>query len=607
MAEDRTKELRLAIYARVSTDEQKEGQTIDSQISELERFARERAWTVACVYKDEGWSGAVLARPELDHLRDDATKGVFDAVLINDVDRLARDVTHLGVVKRDLERKGVQVIFRKLPSEISPTHNLMVNILGSFAEFEREMIADRTRRGRVHKVEVRQKYLGSNTAYGYRYIPMDRTIGKDGILETIPEEAAVMKKMFSWVHREGLSARQVLIRLNEQHVPPRNGAKSWAKSSVLLILHNEMYAGVWHYNKHQSFEPEPGRSTQQYRRHIKSGTRPRDRKEWIPLPLPDTLRIIDRGQWQHVQEQLQRNIAFSPRHEKHSYLLKSLVRCAGCSATYVGEPCHGKFYYRCMARCKRCPTVKEETLNEAVWSALEYAILHPNVIADQVANLDGEDSAVAAQNEADLRESERQMAQAQTEESRILEAYRVGVINPAQLKSELEKISATKQFAEVRMGRVLLQPSLPAAQIRKSISDYCREAAETLQQFTHGEKQQFLRTLIKKITFDGSRARIQGEIPIGDRFERFREPDSPRPEDDDSAGRIATTTVTSPGRNVGREHLLKESTSLRHAPTFPPRFQLVANIAHPTPEAQQRDELGRFCQRPTPSNGQTVP
>src|SRR5438874_2336625 len=90
---------RLAIYARVSTEEQREGQNIDSRISELERFAREKAWPIVGTYKDDGWSGGVMERPELDHLRDNARKGLFDAVLINDVDRLARDVAHLGVIK----------------------------------------------------------------------------------------------------------------------------------------------------------------------------------------------------------------------------------------------------------------------------------------------------------------------------------------------------------------------------------------------------------------------------------------------------------------------------------------------------------------------------
>src|SRR5882724_2967702 len=195
--------MRLAIYARVSTEEQREGQTIDSQVAELERFSREKGWLVAGIYKDEGWSGGVMERPELDRLRDDAQKAVFQAVLINDVDRLARDVAHLGVIKRDLERHGIKVIFRKLPTDTSPTYNLMVNILGSFAEFERELISDRMRRGRRHKVEVRKEYLGSNTSYGYRYVPKDRAAGKEGLLEILLEEAAVVRQMFEWVDQEG--------------------------------------------------------------------------------------------------------------------------------------------------------------------------------------------------------------------------------------------------------------------------------------------------------------------------------------------------------------------------------------------------------------------
>src|ERR1043166_1893114 len=112
--------LRIVLYARVSTEEQREGQSIDSQICELESFARAKGWFLGDVYKDEGWSGSVMARPELDRLRDDARGGRFQAVLINDVDRLARDVAHLGIIKRDLEKQNVRVIFRKLPAEAGP-------------------------------------------------------------------------------------------------------------------------------------------------------------------------------------------------------------------------------------------------------------------------------------------------------------------------------------------------------------------------------------------------------------------------------------------------------------------------------------------------------
>src|SRR2546425_1351083 len=189
---------RAALYARVSTEEQHEGQTIESQVAELTRFAQERGWEIKGIYKDEGWSGSLLARPELDRLRDDASKSLFGLVLINDVDRLARDVTHLGVIKRDLERHGVQVIFRKLPAEQSPTHNLMVNILGSFAEFEKELISDRTRRGRRYKVETRKQFLGCLGAYGLRYFSKNKATSEEGRLEINHDEMCVVKQMYAW-------------------------------------------------------------------------------------------------------------------------------------------------------------------------------------------------------------------------------------------------------------------------------------------------------------------------------------------------------------------------------------------------------------------------
>src|ERR1041385_42556 len=315
--------LKAAIYARVSSEEQREGQTIDSQIAELERFAREKGWHLVGLYKDEGWSGALLSRPALDSLRDDAARKQFDLVLLNDVDRLARDVTHLGIVKRDLERSGARVVFRKLPSDESPTYNLMVNVLGSFAEFEREMIADRTRRGRRHKIEVRQQFLGTLAAYGYRYIPKNRASGDDGYLSVVPEEAAIVRQMYEWVDREALSACQVVERLNRLRPRPRKGTR-WAKSTVLRVLRNETYAGVWHYNKHYSSEPLKPSARNRYKRALKNSCRLRPREEWLPVALPAELRIVPRDQWERVQSQLTKNISFSPRNAKHSYLLKGL-------------------------------------------------------------------------------------------------------------------------------------------------------------------------------------------------------------------------------------------------------------------------------------------
>jgi len=131
-----------------------------------------------------------------------------------------------------------------------------------------------------------------------------------------------------------------------------------------------MYIGVWHYNKLQCCEPRQRRTKSAYRKRLKSSVRQRPREEWIPLELPASLQLIPRDRWERVQATLKRNITFSPRNEKHPYLLKGLVRCGGCGARYGGDSWHGRFYYRCLARCKRLPAVREFRLERLILSRL---------------------------------------------------------------------------------------------------------------------------------------------------------------------------------------------------------------------------------------------
>jgi len=593
MTEGDTLGMKLALYARVSSDEQREGQTIDSQIAELERFAREKGWECVDVYKDDGWSGALLSRPELDRLRDDARNGRFEAVLINDVDRLARDLTNLGVIKGDLERRGVRVIFRKLPSESSPTQSLMVNILGSFAEFERAMIADRTRRGRRHKVEQRQQYLGCIAAYGYRYTPKDRAAGRDGVLEVVPAEAAVVRQMFDWVDMEGLSARQVVDRLNHAQMLTRNGSLRWAKSSVLRILRNEMYTGVWHYNKFKSCEPAKSIAMPRYRRHLNSSLRRRPRKDWLPVALPEGLTLVPRDRWERVQYRLDRNIAFSPRNEKHFYLLKGLTQCNGCKARYVGEPCRGRFYYRCHARCKRCPMVREEDLNEAVRGAVRELVHNPDLVLAQVARLNERSDREAKLLNQKAKEADLELKRIATEEKRILEAYRLGIISPRQLGSEFEQIRSRRNALQVQSGDTSAQrPDSALAQ--GGIRDYCAEAACRFDRLGPEELREFLRTIIRNILFDGATVRIQGEIPI------------PVPRTDVGiAGKEVAKTLCLPRTDVriaGKEVRLHgrnpagsslQPHSINAVQLSPYSFEMASLIVRKRQE-QPHDELGRF-------------
>lgn len=502
--------LRVALYARVSTDEQREGQTIQSQLHELNRFADQKGWLVADTYKDDGWSGALLERPELDRLRDDASRALFEAVLINDVDRLARDVTHLGVIKRDLELRGVSIIFRKLPAEDTPTNNLLVNILGSFAEFERELIADRTRRGRRHKVETRQLFLGCLAPYGFRYLPKRLSPSATGDLALVPEEADLVRMIYRWVDLEGLSARQVVRRLNQEGIAPRKRGDSWQKSSVLRILRSEVYAGTWHYNKHSKSPSRKGAS---------GGSRPgvsmrlRPKQEWIPLALPEHLRVVDRALWHRVQRRLDQNRAFSLRNSKHAYLLRGLVRCGGCSSAYVGDPSHGRYYYRCAARCRTLPTIKEETIDDAVWTATTELLLKPDLLLEKLqALLKRQASTYDARTTARHQRSKLAM-QISAEEERLLEAYRLGLLYPAALARELEKLAARRSTLDSGTSDTLNDATPRPTLIVESAAQFLRLVANRLGDLRFEERQTLLRRLITSIVFEGDLLRIQGHIP----------------------------------------------------------------------------------------------
>jgi len=608
--------LRVALYARVSTDEQKEGQTIDSQIGELESFCRQQAWQVCGVYKDEGYSGALLVRPALDRLRDDASKGAFSAVLINDVDRLARDVSHLAVIRRDLERRGIRVVFRKLPGNASPTHDLMINILGSFAQFERELMMDRVRRGMRHRVEVKKQVLTSHAPYGYRYVRKNRETGSVGSLEINPEEASVVKQIYSWVEREGLSGHRVVTRLNDLKIVPRKGARSWARTSVMRILRSEVYAGTWHYGKHQGYEAptRPG-ALPRYKKSTKSGKRRRPKSEWLPVALPEELHIVSRKTWEAVQKQIDANITFSPRHSSRTYVLGGLIRCGACGATFVGEPCHNKLYYRCAKRCKKVSTVKEDVITDVVWQAVERVLLRPAAISSGLSALRKTRVAQRSGSEDARREMEQAMTQIATEESRLLEAYRLGVISPRHLGDELQKLSARKTSLQARQAE-LAEPSAvkpSASSSAQDIAEYCRRAAARMKSFTDDERQRFLRLLELKIIFTGTAVHLRGKLPIGsdDRLSAGRTGRTNPPSDDTAHGgwlpnvsqfpteaqgnRPSTTAID----NTSPECCVRNpSYDDRAVPSVP--FEATADVPDSV-AVRPVNERGKFCRSDDPT------
>ena len=146
---------RVAFYVRVSTERQQQAQTIEQQVAQLREFAAAQdGWAVdeAHIFRDDGYSGARLNRPGLDALRDHAARAAFDVVAVTAPDRLARNYVHQMVVLEELGRHSCQVCFIDRPLSDDPHEQLVAQIRSAVAEYERTLIADRMRRGRLAKL-----------------------------------------------------------------------------------------------------------------------------------------------------------------------------------------------------------------------------------------------------------------------------------------------------------------------------------------------------------------------------------------------------------------------------------------------------------------------
>ena len=147
--------MRIALYARVSTSRQQQTHTIEQQLTRLRTYVTTQPdWSLADehIFCDDGYSGAKLKRPGLDHLRDQAALGAFDLVLVTAPDRLARNYVHQMILLEELERHGCRVQFLDRPLSDDPHDQLVLQIRGAVAEYERTLIAERMRRGRLAKL-----------------------------------------------------------------------------------------------------------------------------------------------------------------------------------------------------------------------------------------------------------------------------------------------------------------------------------------------------------------------------------------------------------------------------------------------------------------------
>jgi site-specific DNA recombinase len=209
--------MRAAVYARVSTEKQGRDQTIDSQLDALRGWAAAHGHELKRdhVFIDEGYSGSRLDRPALDRLRDAAREGEFDIVGVYSPDRLARRYAYQILLLEEPRRAGCDVAFVQRPITDDPHDQLLLQIQGAVAEYERAVLGERFRRGKLQKARAGH-WIAGQAPYGYRYVPARDSVPAH--LEIEEAEAEVVRRLYRWLIDERMTVRQILLSVAQRRL-----------------------------------------------------------------------------------------------------------------------------------------------------------------------------------------------------------------------------------------------------------------------------------------------------------------------------------------------------------------------------------------------------
>ncbi len=516
-----------ALYARVSTSQQEEQGTIASQVTALKARITQDGCHLdpAHQFCDDGVSGSFLARPGLDRLRDLASEFSFEVLYMLSPDRLARRYAHQCVVLDELARWGIEIIFLNQPvTGDSPEDRLMVNVLGVLAEYERELIRDRLRRGKLFKARQGQVFANA-AAYGYRYIPIDQPGG--GRWEINQSEATVVQRIFRWCADDRLPLMAICRRLNGQAdgfepVPARK-AQRWRSVTVNAILRRQAYTGTMYYNRTRKVPSRTiGQPKVQGRGPRTTNSREdRPREEWIAIPVPQ---IIPTTTWELAQTQLDLNKKYAARNnQRNFYLLRGLLACDECGRTLAGRsyPSGSVRYYctnqgpnRSLPEPCSCPILHGNIVEPLIWQAVAELLSNPQLILDYY--LSRQDQCNV--DPPELKRVRLELNQIEKQNQRLLDAYQGEIIHLEELASRRQ---ALEQQQLVLAGRLaeLEQFAHQQAQQEALISDiteFCDNISSMLQSPTPEQKQLVLRLVVDHILVGRDQLIIKHIIPAVD-------------------------------------------------------------------------------------------
>src|SRR6195952_1053081 len=449
--------MRVALYVRVSTQRQAQAQTVEQQVERLAEHARQQGWDVPPdrIVRDDGHSGASLRRPGLDRLRDRAAARSLDLILITAPDRLARNYVHQVLLLEELQGHGCEVRFHD---------QLLLQIRGAVAEYERTLITERMRRGRQRKLEARLMLPWTRPPFSYRVDP-ERPRDPAGI--RIEEaEAAIVREMFAWYAEEAHSFCSLARLLEQRGIRTSTGLQRWNLASIRALLTNPAYAGRVYGNRWHRRGTLERRSATAPRKHSAMSRVDAPRDEWILVAkIPP---LISHEQFDQVQARLISNRRFAQRNNKaHPYLLRGLVSCGLCGlACLARTTAHRYRYYSCTGKLpalfshreQKCLSRRSpaERLDELVWTDLCELLTHPEQVSQALARAHGGQWLPQELQARQERFRRGQVSLGQQLE-RLTEAYLAGVVLLEEYRRRRSDLERRQQQLEEQVTRLEAQ------------------------------------------------------------------------------------------------------------------------------------------------------
>ena len=517
-----------AIYARVSSNRQKEEKTIASQTAALIEHAQQMDHTTPTqwIFEDEGYSGAVLVRPGLEQLRDLAATGQIETILVYSPDRLSRKYAYQVLLVDEFARCGVAVVFILSPKAETPEDHLLLQFQGMIAEYERAQIAERTRRGKRHRAKGGSVNVLSGAPYGYRYVKKaERT---DAYYEILTHQAAVVQQVFDLYTKTGLSINAIARQLNEQQIATRTGRSRWCRSTVWAMLRNPAYKGKACFGKTEQADRQkitrPLRQRGGYSPRC-SANRERPREDWIEIPVPA---LVDEHTFALAQEQLEKNKQFATRRTREPTLLQSLLVCKHCGYAYYRTSTRTSkrtlYYYRCLGSddyryqngrvCNSRP-VRQDHLDEVVWNAIIRLLEEPDLIQAEI-NRRLQAIHNAAPTKRRKETLHKECTRVRNGIDRLLDAYQEALVPLEELRKRMPELRKREQTLQTELQTletdvVDQQNYLRIADSLEPFLSQLRTRAETLNVI---ERQKVIRLMVKEILVDNDSLTIRHSIPM---------------------------------------------------------------------------------------------